>query len=133
MASKRITPPRFSQTLTDFCKLLETVQRDYTWNYNEVGRLDKLTQDYLHSLELDGLDYKQRAKVATQLKICRQERRRCKDTVELLEPCVQFLDSDRGKTFFNFMREVLGKTRRVEERTGMRMYAPRVLEMEVKK
>ena len=81
--------PQFSESISSFCKLMENAQRDYAWNYDEVNRMDRLTQDYLHKLELDGLDYKERAKVATQLAKCRQARRECKDTVEILEPLVQ--------------------------------------------
>ena len=67
--------PQFSEFISSFCKLMENAQKDYAWNYDEVNRMDRLTQDYLHKLELDGLDYKERAKVATQLAKCRQARR----------------------------------------------------------
>ena len=89
--------------------------------------MDRLTQDYLHKLELENLDYKERAKVATQLAQCRQARRACKDTVEVLKPLVEFLESDRGKNLYNLVREALGKTRKVEERMETRVYFPRVL------
>ena len=66
--------PQFSESISSFCKLMENAQRDYAWNYDEVNRMDRLTQDYLLKLELDGLDYKERAKVATQLAKCRVKR-----------------------------------------------------------
>ena len=131
--------PQFSESISSFCKLMENAQRDYAWNYDEVNRMDRLTQDYLHKLELDGLDYKERAKVATQLAKCRQARRRHQVLrVEhalgqrniLLEPLVQFLESDKGKNLLNLVREALGKTRKVEERMETRTYIPRVLEQE---
>ena len=74
--------PQFSVCLSDFITLVTEALRDYQWNYEEVNRLDHLTQDYLHELELDGLDYRGRAKVATQLRDCRQLRRASKDTVK---------------------------------------------------
>lgn len=55
--------PQFSESISSFCKLMENAQRDYAWNYDEVNRMDRLTQDYLHKLELDGLDYKERARL----------------------------------------------------------------------
>lgn len=119
--------PQFSKSVSDFCALLEGSQKDYTWNSNEVVRMNRLTQDYLHKLELDGLDYGERAKVATQLSKCRQLRRESKDTTQILEPLVQFLDSEKGKQLFNLLREVLGKTRKVEERMATRSYHPREL------
>ena len=130
--SKKMKPalPQFSNTISNFCKLMEDAKSDYAWNYNEVNRMDRLTQDYLHKLELEDLDYKERAKIATQLTRCRQARRACKDTVEVLEPLVQFLESDKGKNLLNLVREALGKTRKVEERMETRTYIPRVLEQE---
>lgn len=131
MSNKRKSrPPQFSESISGFCRLMEDAKKDYTWNYNEVNRMDKLTQDYLHKLELDELDYKERAKIATQLTKCRKARRACKDTVEVLEPLVQFLESDKGKNLLNLVREALGKTRKVEERMETRTYIPRVLQSE---
>ena len=129
MANKR-SKPKFSATISEFIEMMESASKDYAWNYNEVNRMDKLTQDYLHKLELGNLDYKERAKVATQLAQCRRSRRECKDTVEVLEPLVQFLERDKGKNLYNLVRETLGKTRKVEERMETRVYIPRVLREE---
>jgi hypothetical protein len=85
---------------------MDCAKRDFAWNFEEVNRLDRLTQDYLHKLELDELDYKERAKIATQL--------------------IQFLDSEKGRSLLNLMREVLGKTRKVEERMETRTYHYRI-------
>lgn len=128
MSSKQNKQPRFSTYISEFCKMITDAQNDYQWNKEEVNRLDRLTQDYLHMLELDGLDYKERAKVATQIAKCRQERRASKDTAEILEPLIQFIDSDKGKNMMNLMREVLGKTRKVEERMENRTYRYKVYE-----
>lgn len=128
MSKKKDREPQFSSCISDFCKMVENARSDYEWNYEEVNRLDKLTQDYLHQLELDGLDYYERAKVATQLAQCRQLRRISKDTVEVLEPLITFLDGDKGRGMMNLMRETLGKTRKVEERMKTRTYRYKVLE-----
>ena len=127
MSHKKQEAPHFSETISAFCKIMDDAQKDYAWNYAQVGILDGLTQDYLHKLELDNLDYSERAKVATKLSKCRQARRHCKDTVEILDPLIQFLDSDKGKNMMNLVREVLGKTRKTEERMATRVYFPRVL------
>lgn len=120
--------PQFSVCLSDFINLVTEAQRDYQWNYDEVNRLDRLTQDYLHELELNGLDYRGRAKVATQLRNCRQLRRASKDTVEVLEPLMEFINSDKGKNLLNLLRETLGKTRRAEQYMETRSYRRRVLQ-----
>lgn len=126
--SKCDKQPSFSTYISNFCNMVNAAKSDYEWNREEVNRLDKLTQDYLHMLELDGLDYKERAKVATQISKTRQTRRASKDTTEILEPLIQFLDSDKGRNMMNLMREVLGKTRKVEERMSNRTYRYKVYE-----
>ena len=128
MAKKEGSPPKFSQNISDFCNMVSEAKRTFEWNRNEVGRLDRLTQDYLHKLELDGLSYGERAKVATQIARCRQLRRASKDTTEILEPLVEFFETDRGKQLLNLMKEVLGKTRKTEERMEGRTYRYKVLE-----
>lgn len=127
MASKA-KRPQFSVCISDFCTMVAEAKQDYEWNRDEVNRLDRLTQDYLHRLELDGLSYGERAKVATQLARCRQLRRESKDTVEILEPFIEFIETEKGKQMMNLMRETLGKTRKVEERMGTRTYRYKVLE-----
>ena len=123
-------PPRFSETISVFCRSMEDAKADYYWCRDEVNRMDRLTQDYLHKLELGNLDYRARAKVATAIARCRCQRRGYKDTVEILEPLIQFLESEKGKNLFNLMKEVLGKTRRVEKNMETRTYCPRVLTAE---
>ena len=120
--------PVFSEHISGVCTLLESAYQDYVWSSDKITEMDKLTQDYLHKLELEGLKYDERAKVATQLAACRQKRRGYKDTVQVLEPIVQYLNSDKGKQLFNLLREVLGKTRKAEERMVGRVYYPRILE-----
>ena len=103
-------------------------RRDYEWNKEEIKTFDGLTQDYLHMLELEDLGYKDRAKVATKLAECRRLRRESKDTVEVLEPFIVFLDSEKGRQMMNLMKEALGKTRKAEERMEGRAYRFRVLD-----
>ena len=93
--------------------------KDYQWNSDKIVEMDKLTQDYLHSLELDGLKYEERAKIATQLAKCRQERREHKDTTMILEPLVQYLNTDKGRQLVNLLK--------AEEKMENRVYYPRVL------
>ena len=86
-----------------------------------------MTQDYLHKLELENLTYGERAKVATKLAQCRKLRRESKDTVEILEPFILFLENDKGKRLSGLLSEVLGKVRKLEERMEGRTYRYRVL------
>lgn len=120
-------PPAFSESISEVCRLFDEAIKDYQWNSEKIVEKDRLTQDYLHKLELDDLKYDERAKVATQLARCRRERRNHKDTAQSLEPLVCFLGTERGRQLTNLLKEVLGKTRKTEEKMENRVYYPRVL------
>ena len=45
---KKKSKPQFSPYISGFCMMMEDAQKDYAWNYDEVNRMDRLTQDYLH-------------------------------------------------------------------------------------
>lgn len=121
------SPPKFSAQVEDFCNAAAEARLTYDWNVEQLENLDKLTQDYLHQLELGNLSYSERAKVATQLAKCRRLRRESKDTIEILEPFVSFLNSEKGKSLGNLLKEVLGKTRKTEDKMKTRVYRYRVL------
>lgn len=106
--------------------MFRDAQDEYDRNGNRIHELDKLTQDYLHKLELGDLNYAERAKVATKLRNCRQERRQCKDTTENLHPLISFLESEKGRQAQNLLNEVLGKTRKIKYIQQNRRYSPRV-------
>lgn len=119
-------PGKYSDSISRAIGDMERAQLDYKFAIDELDRLEKLTQDYLHSLELDGLHYKERAKVATKLAKCRQERRKAKDTIKALTPLIDYLGSENGKQFMNKLREALGKTRRAEKSLEGRVYVKRI-------
>ena len=125
--NKKQQTPVFSDVISAVCKMFDDAVKDYQWNSDKVVEMDKLTQDYLHSLELDNLKYEERAKIATQLAKCRRERREHKDTTMILEPLVQYLNTDKGRQLSNLLKEALGKTRKAEEKMENRVYYPRVL------
>lgn len=69
--SKRKETPELSTCLSEFIKVLNDAVRDRERCYEEVHQMDGLQQDLLHRIELENLDYSERAKVATQLMHCR--------------------------------------------------------------
>ncbi len=115
-----------SEYLTEFLNFVSEAQSHYRFCSEEVKNQDKLTQDYLHSLELDGLKCDERSKIATKLAINRKDRRYYKDRVEELEPIVQFFEEPQNKKVLNKMREVLGQVRRAEGYHKDRKYIPKV-------
>lgn len=123
--------PRFSDCISNFLNMVQDAETDYEWNYEEVHRLDEETQDLLHTLELENPCYKETAKIGTKLKRCRQLRRESKDTTLILQPLIDFIDSDKGRQAINLMKEMLGKTRKAEDMMTRRVYRFRTKDGEV--
>lgn len=116
-----------SEHISEFLNFIAEAQSQYRFCSEEVDNQEKLTQDYLHSLELDGLKRDERSKVATKLAINRKDRRYYKDRVEELKPIVQFFEEPQNKKMLNKMREVLGIVRKSELYHKDRQYIPRIL------
>lgn len=116
-----------SEYISEFLNFITTAQSHYRFCSEEVNNQDKLTQDYLHSLELGDLKRDERSKVATKLAINRKDRRYYKDRVEELEPIVQFFEEPHNKKVLDKMRQVLGVVRKSEVYHKERKYVPRVL------
>lgn len=119
-----------SEYITEFLNFITEAKSQYNFCSEEVNNQDKLTQDYLHSLELDDLKCGERSKLATKLAINRKDRRYYKDRVEELEPIMQFFEEPQNKKVLDKLTQVLGQTRRVESYHNNRVYVPRVLNKE---
>lgn len=116
-----------SEYISEFLNFVAQAQVQHRIYEEEVNNQDKLTQDYLHKLELGELRCDERSKVATKLAINRQDRRYYKDRVEELSPIVVFFEDPVNKKVFEKMKQVLGDTRRWESYHKDRKYKPRVL------
>lgn len=116
-----------SEYITEFLNFVATAKVQHRLYKDEVELQEKLTQDYLHSLELDGLKRDERSKVATKLALNRKDRRYYKDRVEELTPIVEFFNDPVNKKVLDKMKQVLGETRKSEGYHGNRKYIPRVL------
>ena len=116
-----------SEYISEFLNFVADAQTKYQLYSEEVNKQEKLTQDYLHSLELDDLKCEERSKVATKLALNRKDRRYYKDRVEEFEPIVKFFEDPQHKKMLNLMTKVLGDTRKQESYHKDRKYIPRVL------
>ena len=86
-----------SEYITEFLNFVAEAQVQHRICEEEVNNQDKLTQDYLHKLELGELKCDARSKVATKLAINRQDRRYYKDRVEEFKPIVDFFNDPTNK------------------------------------
>lgn len=127
MTNKKSKGNLFSEKISMFCALADATIKENAAASEEITKLDKLTQDYLHMLELNHLNYKERAKIATKLSKCRQERRRAKDVADITAPLTDFLQADKGKIALNSLKEILGQTRKIERLMNIRSYTYKIL------
>ncbi len=116
-----------SEYISNFLNFVREAELQYNFCIDEMQKQEKLTQDYLHSLELDGLKCEERSKVATKLMINRKDRRYYKDRVEEYEPIVTFFAQPQNKKLLNDLTQVLGATRKMENYHKDRVYVPKVL------
>lgn len=116
-----------SEYISEFLNFVSDTQTKHRIYAEAVENQDKLTQDYLHSLELGDLKCDERSKVATKLAINRKDRRYYKDRVEEFEPIVKFFEDPQHKKVLNLMTKVLGDVRKAEGYHKDRKYIPRVL------
>ena len=122
-----VDPKNPSEYISEFLNFLSSVESSYNFCLTEMKRQEQLTQDYLHSLELDDLRYDERNKVATKLAMNRKDRRYYKDRVEEYEPIIKFLNDQRNKQVVKQLTQVLGEVRRQEQYHNKRFYIPKVL------
>ncbi len=121
---KKVLP---SQFIKDFLDFIQNAKADYDYNFEAMRKEDRITQDYLHMLELEDLSYRERSKIATKLTANRQARRTHKDMVEELEPIIEFLSDPMNKKILDQMSQLLGKVRKIEGYHQNRFYTPKVI------
>lgn len=119
---------KYSEHLSQFLNFLESAKKDYFWYEDEMAKQEALTQDYLHQLELEHLNYSERAKIATKLAACRKARREAKDKVTILLPIINY--SSVYEKSLNQLKETLGKVRKEERTIETRSYNFKVLDKE---
>lgn len=119
--------PLPSQAIKTFLDFVDNAKSDYNYNLEAMKNEERITQDYLHKLELEGLNCRERSKIATQLVANRQARRNYKDAVEELEPIVDFFEDPQNKNLIKKMSELLGQIRKVENYHQRRFYVPKVI------
>ena len=123
----KILPSQYIKTFLDF---VENAKSDYNYNLEAMKNEDRITQDYLHKLELEGLNCRERSKIATQLAANRQARRNYKNAVEELEPIIEFFEDPQNKKLIANMSQLLGQVRKVESYHQRRFYVPKVIQGE---
>lgn len=115
----------YENAIEIFLKMLRVSVEENRMSREDVAYEDKYLQDILHKFELDEMKYPERAKLATELKNSRKNRRIGKDTVEITEPILAW--ADENKRAIEQLKQLLGRVRKIKEGHLNRKYKPRVM------
>lgn len=110
--------------LEQILKTLRQAETDFNIASDEQKVCDDEQQDILHELELVRLSYHERGKLAARLVEVRKKRRLAKNTLETLEPLVNWLKENQDTV--RSLQRVLGEMRKQEQRHLNRVYVKRV-------
>ena len=116
-----------SQQIGNLLDAFSNVQEQFTASHERVLHMDRLTQDLLHGLELQEHNYHERARIAKEIMICRQQRRPNKNVVSQNEAIVGFLRSSQGIKMVRLLENLRSLAQKVERSFPGRRYTPRVL------
>lgn len=102
--------------------------RDCVTNFNIAedveSESEQLTQDILHSLELEEHDEAEYIRMAQELVDARRTRREAKDQSKINAPVVEWVKNNPA--VIKTLERLLGAVRKAEQSTENRMYTPRV-------
>lgn len=116
----------YSDTLSAFIKLNESIKREYESALDFVNERDKELSDLVHKLELEPLNQNEKAKIGTEISHNRRDRRYWKNIVDCYEPLYSLLNTSKEyKTSIEQLKQVLGKVRRAEDYLKNRTYKPK--------
>lgn len=100
---------------------------DAVSKYNAMCELktwcEDKTQDILHELELVQHTHNERGRLAKELAEVRRKRRDAKDTIEVLDPLIQWVGNHKKE--MDALTKVLGEMRRADNRRENRLYYKR--------
>lgn len=112
-----------SEVVSTFLAFLRDSKTNYNIAEAREQELNDMTQDILHSLELDDNSYHEAAHLARVLAEVRKERRDAKDLITVLSPLAHWVEDN--KTVLKSLERLLGDIRKAEKSTESRFYIPR--------
>ena len=114
-----------SEQIKSFLDFTRDCETRYKLALEAMETENKRTQDFLHAIEFEPHS-EERSKIATKMRASRITRRKNKDTIEELEPLIEFLNIPANKKAVDQLTQILGKVRKAEKYHENRTYHPRV-------
>jgi len=122
---------KLSEKIELVINILEQCKIDINWY--ESKRMDAEQQENNIRHEMEGFttkdgrppSYNERARLATLWQNTLLTRRIAKNNIMLNQPLNEFIESDIGKTTLNSLKQILGKTRKIEKEIENMVYIVR--------
>ena len=111
--------------------LLEQFKKDNDWFQAQFKDAENEENNIRHEFEGIGSEdgkppkYKRRAVLSTRLQRSLISRRVAKDDISILKFIVDYLETESCKSSLNQLKQILGKTRKVEDEMSTRRYIKR--------
>ena len=116
-----------SEDLKKFSAFINMFNSMYKEAFDNVSALDKLTQDYLHQLELTNTKYSDRAKIATSIRDVRKDRRYWKNIVDCFQPMNDLMATQEQKKIIMNLANTLGQANVRLSSMNLRSYKPKIM------
>lgn len=107
----------------DFLKFIDSVKSYYNIANDELAEQNDNLCDIEHMLELEELTYHEQARLAKLEKEIRQNRRRAKDNIAVLQPIIDYIE--KHPSMINELRNVQGQVNKQEKILKNRSYTKR--------
>ena len=118
----------YSEPIKEFLNFLRNCQMEYDCAVQTESHTVQETQDILHHLELDDIEYHSLARYARVLRNVRCERRLSKDTEIKTTPILNWTRENRA--VIKGLEQLLSEVRKLERTMDNRMYFDRTPVME---
>ena len=112
-----------SKGLETFLRYLMDVKSEHESALDIQRETDDLTQDILHSIEMDDNSYHQNGKLVRTLGAVRRKRREAKNLDMVIDPLIGWIYSNQPT--IKALEKVLGEMRKAERVNGLRTYHPK--------
>lgn len=112
-----------SEQIDKFLTFLRDCEQKNHMAEEDELEANNMTQDILHSLELELHAYHDFARLSKELKGIRKKRRAAMDLQSVTAPILKWMDEN--KTVIKSLERLLGDVRKAERNTENRIYTPR--------
>lgn len=118
----------YSKNIENFLTFLRDCEQGYRMAEADEQEANSVTQDLLHSIELEEHTYHEHAQLSKEIRDVRKLRRAAKDTMSQTAPILDWINQNRS--FLKGLEQLLGSVRKAERSTESRIYTPRARKQE---